>query len=564
MTVTVWSACACGLVAALTPCALLMAQETPPQKCVFEGTARNSVTLLALGKATIRLIPTDGSIGYSGSSKTDGSFRFEDVAAGDYRVEAERTGYAAQWLLADRSGHSLSTLHLAPGQVFTGNDLWFTPDGAVSGKVIGPDGEPLASAHVQLIERKWRRGKRVYVATETADADDAGVFRFGSVPAGRYRIYASRPTRGRPLGLSILEAPGKPEMRIAGRYHPNAAELDGAQAIEVHAGEEVTGIDFILPLAPVFHLAGNYPGAIENLHVGLNPRFGDQVLDWDGEGATVGKDGKFDFAGVFSGSYFLFSYQPGVRTLTSANLPVTVATQNIAGLAAPPVGRFEVKGRVCVEGNSTPDKIPVVIFYEGNQADDFSSFERRAEPQPGGAFTIGNLTPDRYHVRIENMAGKEVGYYLKSLRVNGVDVAGHEIDLTAGPAENVELLLSAAGGSLEGTVIPPEERPDNHDVPEPGESTVVIVPEKLASGDTQPVNVYLDQAGHFQVTDLEPGSYRVFALTYYEKGLWQSLEFLRQIASRGVAVEVAEKAGAKVEVHALRAGEVRQVEERIP
>jgi hypothetical protein len=367
------------------------------------------------------------------------------------------------------------------------------------------------------------------------------------------------------LGLSIFEAPGKPEMRIAGRYHPGAAQLDGGEAIEVHAGEEVTGIDFKLPLAPVFHLAGTCPGAPGNLHIGLKPRFGDQVLDWDGERAAVGQDGKFDLAGVFPGSYFLSTYQSGMRgVLAGANLPVTVAAQDIAGIVAPPAGRFEVKGRVRVDDDSAPEKLPVVIFFEGSQADEFSYFERRAEPQPGGAFTIANLTPDRYHVRIVNMAGKETGYYLKSLRVDGVDVAGHEVDLTGGAADNPELILSAAGGSVEGTVVPPEDRPENRAAPEPGESVVVIVPEKLASGDTQPVNAYLAPEGHFQVTDLEPGSYRVFAVTYYDPGLWQSPEFLRQIADRGVAVEVAEKAGVRVEVHALRAAEVRQVEERIP
>jgi hypothetical protein len=56
------------------------------------------------------------------------------------------------------------------------------------------------------------------------------------------------------LAYSILEAPWKPEMRIAGRYHPDSSQLDGAAPVEVRAGEEISGIDFRLPLAPVFHL----------------------------------------------------------------------------------------------------------------------------------------------------------------------------------------------------------------------------------------------------------------------------------------------------------------------
>jgi hypothetical protein len=49
------------------------------------------------------------------------------------------------------------------------------------------------------------------------------------------------------LAYSILEAPWKPEMRIAGRYHPDSSQLDGAAPVEVRAGEEISGIDFRLP-----------------------------------------------------------------------------------------------------------------------------------------------------------------------------------------------------------------------------------------------------------------------------------------------------------------------------
>jgi hypothetical protein len=222
-----------------------------------------------------------------------------------------------------------------------------------------------------------------------------------------------------------------------------------------------------------------------------------------------------------------------------------------------------VTGLVRVDGESSPDNIPVVIFYDGGNADDFSSFQRRAEPRPDGTFTIADLTPDRYHIRIANLAGRETGYYLKAVRVGGVDAPGHELDLNGGPVENVELILDAAGGSVEGAVVRPTEKPDNLTPPEPGESIVVVVPVKLESGDNVPVDVYLDAAGHFQVSDLEPGIYRLFAVPGYDRGLWQNPEFLRQMTTRGETVEVAEKASVRVDIHALRAADVRLAEQRI-
>ncbi len=133
MAVTVWFAWAIGLVAVFVPTGPLMAQATPPEKSVFEGTARNTATQLPVGQVTIRLIPTNGSIGYAGSSKADGTFRFENIVAGDYRVEAQHTGYAAQWVLADQLGHAISSLHLSVGLTQTGNAQWLSPVGALSG-----------------------------------------------------------------------------------------------------------------------------------------------------------------------------------------------------------------------------------------------------------------------------------------------------------------------------------------------------------------------------------------------------------------------------------------------
>ena len=481
MAVTVWSAWVVGA-AALGLAASLIAQEAVPDKGAIEGTARNSVTMLGLGKVSIHLIPANSSLGYSGYSKSDGTFRFEGLIAGDYSIQAQRAGYSGQAVLTDKSGHSISTLHLAPGQTAAGNSLWFTPEGAISGTVTGPDGEPLPSAAITLIAQIWRRGKRVYTGISSESTNDTGAYRFPSVAPGRYWIYAGRPQEG-PLARSILESPGSPEMRIAGRYHPNSAQLDGAAAIELHAGEEIPGIDLKLPLMPVFHVMGTYRGQ-GDAGVVLKPRFNDQALDWAAEGARPGPDGKFDITGVMPGSYFVSSFESDLRDrLTSPRVPLLVGAQDIAGVAAPAVARLEIKGRIRVEDGDSAEKAPVEIFLEGSEADAYSSFQRRAEPESDGSFAVQNLTADRYRVRIANLyTGKEGGLYLKSVRAKGVELTGRELDLTRGSADDVELVLSPDAGSVEGTVRRTEERQDDHRVPEPApELTMVLIPEKLAS-----------------------------------------------------------------------------------
>jgi len=532
-------------------------------QCVYEGAARNSVTRLPVAKASIHLVPVNAQAGYAGTTDAAGGFHFEGVEAGDYRIEVERAGYTSR---------ASSKLHLAPGQKVDKAELWLTPDSGISGKVLGADGEPLPGARITLIARKWRRGKRVYQGIDSERTDGAGAYHCTGVAPGRYLMYAARPREG-PLAYSILEAPGKPEMRIAGRYHPDSAQLEVAAPVEVRAGEEIAGIDFKLPLVPVFHVsgqaaAGSLGGAGgssgagsggDGTGVSLQKRNNDQALEWESEGAFIGKDGSFDIAGVTAGDYFLFSFQSRQSDRwVSPKIPLTVATRDIAGLAAPAIARFDLAGRIRVEdgaaAEAAAEALPVQIFCEGSQDDDYSSFQRRAQPKADGAFVIKDLAADRYAIGMANMeTGKEGGFYLKSVRVNGVTAAGDEVDMTAGAAADVELILGSGGGSVEGTVAEPA-----------GDMTVVVIPESVPSGDTRPVAAYLDQDGHFRLTDLEPGSYLAFAVTGYDKGLWQNAEFRRRMAGRGTAFEVAEKGSARIAAAVVPAAEVRQVEEQIP
>jgi hypothetical protein len=508
-------------------------------KCVFEGTARNSVTGLPVAKASIHLLPIYGQTpGYAGTTDGAGAFHFEGIEAGDYHVETERAGYV--W-------RPNSKLHLAPGQTVDKIELRLTPEGGVAGKVLGPDGEPLRGARISLIAQRWWRGKRIYRAEDGARTDDAGTYHSTGLAPGRYFIYAARPQEG-PLANSILEAPGKPEMRIAGRYYPDSGELEGAAPVEVRAGAEIAGIDCKLPLVPVFHARGKAAAPPEKMDIYLAERNNGHALEWTAESAGVHQDGSFDIAGVGAGNYFLYSlldpYRPDRPS--SAKIPVTVEAQDVSGLLAPSVIRFDLQGRIRLEdGSAPPPPIAASIFCEASNVD-YNRFQG-ALPEAGGTFVIAALPADRYFVYIQSEK-----LYLKSVRVKGAEVEGAEIDLTNGPAEDVELIVSDAAGSVEGTVKEPH-----------GETMLLAIPEGVPFAGTRPLSAEIDQDGHFRIAGLAPGHYRAFAVTGFDSGLWQNAEFQRQMANRGTAFEVAEKGSARIEVEAVAASEVRQVEERI-
>jgi hypothetical protein len=68
--------------------------QAQPKNCVRDGTAVDLITAEPLRKVTIRLISARGSApGYMGVTDAEGYFHLEGIAAGNYDLTGERTGY---------------------------------------------------------------------------------------------------------------------------------------------------------------------------------------------------------------------------------------------------------------------------------------------------------------------------------------------------------------------------------------------------------------------------------------------------------------------------------------
>jgi hypothetical protein len=330
--------------------------------------------------------------------------------------------------------------------------------------------------------------------------------------------------------------------------------------VEVFSGTVVTGIDLPLHLTPVFHVRGNrnpdrlHDGS-SSFNVFLRKKAGDQAVAWDGVGnSSVKPDGSFDIAGVPPGEYFLTGMRRGfegsVMFDEAARVPITVGSRDVNGVGAEALRWFNLSGQIQGAGPKT-----YVGFEALSGPRDFVSHPVGREPD--GTFSLGNLTSDRYTVRISGAA------YLMAIRYKGVELQQAEIDLTAGGGDGLELVLSDGVGHVEGTVTLPESKSGGDRVRSPAEIHAVLVPEKAPLGDTRPLSADVNQERHFSFANVPPGNYRAFAVENYDAGLWENVEFLAQIADRGAAVEVPEKGSAHIEVGLVSSGDLRLVEERI-
>jgi uncharacterized surface anchored protein len=115
------------------------------------------------------------------------------------------------------------------------------------------------------------------------------------------------------------------------------------------------------------------------------------------------------------------------------------------------------------------------------------------------------------------------------------DVTETDLDFTQGvPAAQFVILLSAAGGQVEGVVQDDNQKPvvgaEVVLVPEPSKRSVF----RLFRTSTS------DENGHYSINGIAPGEYKLFAWADIEDGAYQDPDVLKLHESRGEAVTVKE------------------------
>ncbi len=173
---------------------------------------------MTLDRLRIRLVPTGAnaqqslsglmSAAFYGNSMAnvaaDGTFRFNNIVPGDYRIEinsaaptAPATGPTSFLSLA--SGSFLKDVRIdgtdglnnplrVPSTVSNGLDIVLgIGGGKLTGAVTDLRNQPVAGARVVLVPDRGRHRSELF---KTATTDPSGVFTFSSVPPGDYKVFA--------------------------------------------------------------------------------------------------------------------------------------------------------------------------------------------------------------------------------------------------------------------------------------------------------------------------------------------------------------------------------------
>ena len=532
-------------------------EVAPEDRASIEGTVVNGRTDQPLKKALIQVVRTDArSGGNSIGVITDaaGKFSIKDLNPGSYSVRVSRNGFASP----DMSGAQRST-GSAPGRVtlrarqeMKGLAYKLMPGAVITGRVVDDEGEPVANARIMCMRYQYVQGRRQLVPAGGMDGggtDDTGAYRIFGLPAGRYTVAATY-TDYRSMMTEIRNATNESYARV---YYPGVLDATQAAALPIREGEERSGVDFKMVKTRSYRIRGRLTLESGNRltfgYASLFPRTGGFFIN-SGQ-AQIKPDGGFEIRNVMPGQYLLIgsSFDAGEQVMYRA--PVDVTNENIDNIEGVIRAGFEVKGQVKLE-DGTPDQglenINIILRPKEENMMMGGGF---ASVDKDGSFIMKRVNPGSFRVTVMGGgAGFGVGqlpYYLKSARFGDQDAADSLTVTDAGT--RLDVVLSAAGGKVEGSVRDAEKKPAVG-------IQVALVPE--GDGRSNPdlfKSANTDQDGRFSFTGLKPGEYKVFAWEKVESGAWQDPAFLEPIEAKGKKVKVEKGAAQTVDPEIIPADE---------
>jgi hypothetical protein len=506
------------------------------------------------------------------ASDLNGRFIFKDVDAGSYRISAARNGYAKlEYGQRDSKGTG-SIIPVARGQGIKDIVFRLTPAGSVNGSVRDVSGEPLTGFQVLLLRSAYNpTGRRSFQTAGSVRTDDRGAYRFYWVTPGRY--YLSAGLGNGPYENAGLRNPNQVEARpYPMTYYPGTLDPAMAQAVDILPGEELNGIEFVLPKLELYRIRGKIvdtttgkPAGIVELRMAPRQSAGPSNIP---PGYNNPLNGTFEFRDVAPGSYWIFATtQPEIdspiapstapRTAgeliealifsaPAAQAAVDISASDVENLVLTLTRGLSIRGLVRMDSPGPPafagfQNIQIMLQPAGPM--DRGNFPRPLAPD--GTFLLNNVQAGEYRLQVV-CPGCPPSFYVREARLNSVDVLHQPLVVSNTEPGPLEVVISLNAGQIEGTVL------DDQSQPVPGVQTVLI-PDRLRERFETYKTAVTDSNGHFIIRGIEPGEYRVFAWEAIEEYAYFDPDILRAFEQQGKPVSVSESSKQTVDVKVIPA-----------
>jgi hypothetical protein len=347
------------------------------------------------------------------------------------------------------------------------------------------------------------------------------------------------------IGIGMIavtkgDLPAKPDASYSTTYYGNLTDIARATPIELRVGEDRKGTDIQMMKVATVRVRGKATGVPDG-------KFAMMMLVRKGSAASsstpagIGMvqqtDGTFEMKNVLPGSYLLIaaSAMDAMGPL-GPPMPIDVGEQHVDGVEYRIVPGVDLAGSISVAGEATDLKgVTIALEREDFQLPNAPS----AHPGDDGAFTLKNTFGAKYVLRI---TGKPEKTYVKSVKLGGHEVDETAIELSGSAAGSLEIVLSAAGAEVEGTVLGPDDKPL-------AGGTVTLMPDSRRESLYERTVAGPD--GTFHLKGVHPGKYKILAWEDVEIGAPQDAEFLKPFLGEAQALALEENGHSKVTLKAI-------------
>ena len=521
-------------------------------------------------------------------SSEDGRFVFPSVPPGKYRLVGMSPGYLKSEFGQLFYGGPTQEVTLSIGQQISGVRLVMTPGAVITGRITS-GGKPAAAADVYAVKASNIDGKLAASLVLSAKTNDLGDFSIFWLPPGSYYIAAVVSNRGTGARNILINVDGEdrhslheqggasritaspPEPDSGGAeafvpmYFPNTPDILTARLVEVTPGTEIRNIDIDSRPLPAYHVRGRIAGGIPLGPAGqptrvmvmldnpLNVFFGEgggDVLNSGGMRFAVAEpNGLFDISRVSPGSYVL-----SLRDAMRGSMPLEVRGE-VNDLIVFPLQTVRPSARVVIEGLASADTTSVAIrtfvtlMSKSSAAWDRYPELHRLVGTADGSHRLQNGAPGipvgDYRVFVEPILTPPTvnalapasptfqKMYVKSIRLGDVDVLREGLRLQSQPADPIQVVLGMNPGVLEGHVL--NERSEL--VPR---VWVALLPDGGRRFRSAYEFTSSDATGLFQIDNVPPGEYKLFAWEEAQRGEWEDPAFMQKYESLGTPIRIEE------------------------
>lgn len=491
------------------------------------------------------------------TTRTDGSgqFKFEGLPPGKYDLRASKLGLGTATYGSDRLRELGDFITLGDGETVQGLKLRFIRSGSIAGRVIDPDGDPIAGVNVTLLRPGRNRGERVLSNYRGASTNDLGDYRITGVDPGSYYLSSHPNVRRGGRVVTMMRTggqavPDRPTEILVGQYYPGARDAKDAALVTVHDGESLTGLDFHLFTEPTIQVHGRVtgvpdPGPPPNpdrpvmgrmnsdsmIQVSFAPAEEGQQQQWNNSVIAQPPEYRFEFSDAPSGRYRIEAIARGKDKTYSASqlLDLHQGTGDITLALVPAV---ELKGRLQIEGQITEPVSRFSITLTGVGRETLSG-----HVGADGRFTIPDVRQGEWAFNIDPVPLK---IFLKDVHLGDQDVRFKSLWIEPGSNVPLNIVISTRTATIEGEIDGAGS--------DSKRAGILLAP--FGKNHTLTRFYYSAVAhddGKFKMEGIAPGTYKIFALEKITTANYRTPEAADQLAALGEDIEIAE--GVALQLH---------------